>query len=80
MLIPTFDRMRQLMAPIWQVEEYQRDILWAGVFGSVSRNRAKVTSDVDILIVLKDGCTGEPVDLHESMLCVPLLFLTNSFF
>jgi predicted nucleotidyltransferase len=78
MLIPTFDRMRELIAPAWQKEEYQQHILWAGIFGSVSRNRANVKSDVDILIVLKQGCSGEPVDLRESWLPVPLLFLLMS--
>ncbi len=73
--VPTFDQMQKLLAPVWQEEEYQRDILWAGIFGSVSRNCAKVKSNVDILIVLKQGCTGEPVDLRESQLPVPLLFL-----
>lgn len=48
-------------------EEYHREILWAGIFGSVSRNRAHEESDVDILIVLKHGRTGEPVDLRERL-------------
>ena len=75
MTVPTFDQMQKLMVPIWQEEEYQRDILWAGIFGSVSRHRARVNSDVDILIVMKEGLTGEPVDLRESQLSLPLPFL-----
>jgi predicted nucleotidyltransferase len=66
MSIPTFDEMRQRMLPIWQKANYTRDILWAGVFGSVARNRAHAASDVDILIVLKEHeRSGEPVDLRE---------------
>ncbi len=75
MSIPTFERMREVMVPVWQEVNYQRDILWAGVFGSVSRNCAKVRSNVDILIVMKQGCPYEPFDLRESMLYVPLPFL-----
>ncbi|KZT24848.1 hypothetical protein NEOLEDRAFT_1093716 [Neolentinus lepideus HHB14362 ss-1] len=81
MSIPTFDEMRKRMAPVWQEKEYQQDVLWAGIFGSVSRNRAHAGSDVDVLIVLKEHeRTGEPVDLREklaeacgreiSMLCI----------
>jgi predicted nucleotidyltransferase len=48
------------------------NILWAGIFGSVSRNRAHKESDVDILIVLKEHVlTGEPIDLRESMHTFP---------
>jgi len=58
------------MAPVWQEQGYQRHILWAGIFGSVSRNRAKESSNVDILIVLKKNhsLTGKLVDLRESEL------------
>ena len=75
MLVPTFDQMQKLTAPIWQEEEHQRVILWAGIFGSVSRNRARENSDVDILIVMKEGHSGEPLDLRESQFSVPLIFL-----
>ena len=62
MSVPTFDQMRKCMAPIWQNKDYQEDILWAGVFGSVARNRAHKGSDVDILIVLKvHERSGEPI-------------------
>ncbi|EKM82472.1 hypothetical protein AGABI1DRAFT_104447 [Agaricus bisporus var. burnettii JB137-S8] len=65
---PTFDNVRQCLAPIWEVEEFKRDILWAGVFGSVARNRARKDSDVDVLIVLKEHLhRGEPVDLRERL-------------
>lgn len=68
MSVPTFDQMRKRMAPVWQNEEYQKDIPWAGVFSSVSRNRAREESDVDILIVLKDHeHSGEPIDLRENL-------------
>ncbi|OBZ68748.1 hypothetical protein A0H81_11302 [Grifola frondosa] len=68
MSVPTFDQMRKRMAPIWQKEEYQEDILWAGIFGSVARNRAHEGSDVDILIVLKEHeRSGEPIDLRENL-------------
>ncbi|GLB45858.1 putative nucleotidyltransferase domain containing protein [Lyophyllum shimeji] len=67
MSVPTFDQMRKCMAPIWQNEDYQTDILWAGVFGSVARNRAH-EDDVDILIVLKEHeRSGEPIDLRENL-------------
>ena len=36
------------MAPVWQEEEYQSDILWSG-----SHNRAYEESDADIPIILK---------------------------
>ncbi|KAF8156528.1 hypothetical protein B0H34DRAFT_783017 [Crassisporium funariophilum] len=68
MSVPTFDQMRKCITPIWQNEDYQTDILWAGVFGSVARNRAHEESDVDILIVLKEHeRSGEPVDLRENL-------------
>ncbi|KAF8148302.1 hypothetical protein B0H34DRAFT_668993 [Crassisporium funariophilum] len=68
MSVPTFDQMRKCMAPISQNEDYQTDILWAGVFGSVARNRAREESDVDILIVLKEHeRSGEPIDLRENL-------------
>ena len=57
------------MAPVWQNKDYQEDMLLAGIFGSVARNRAYVESDVDILIVLKvHERSGEPIDLRESEL------------
>jgi hypothetical protein len=77
MSVPTFDQMRKCMAPIWQNEDYQRDILWAGVFGSVARNRAHEESDVDILIVLKEHERGEPIDLRESEFPFPVLLLLS---
>ncbi|KAF8173105.1 hypothetical protein BJ912DRAFT_992764 [Pholiota molesta] len=64
MSVPTFDQVRKCTAPIWQNEDYQTDILWAGVFGSVARNQ----SDVDFLIVLKEHeRSGEPIDLRENL-------------
>ena len=72
MSVPTFDQMRKRIAPIWQNKDYQEDILWAGIFGSVARNRAHKGSDVDILIVLKEHeRSGEPIDLRESELILP---------
>lgn len=65
MPIPTFDEMRERLVPLWQNEEYQKDILWAGIFGSVARNRAREESDVDILIVLKEHERYEPIDIRE---------------
>ncbi|KZT12667.1 uncharacterized protein LAESUDRAFT_640432 [Laetiporus sulphureus 93-53] len=68
MSIPTFDDMRERMAPVWKDENYKRDILWAGIFGSVARNRAHKESDVDVLIVLKEHeHSGEPIDLRENL-------------
>ncbi|KAF7760419.1 hypothetical protein Agabi119p4_11095 [Agaricus bisporus var. burnettii] len=66
---PTFDNVRQCLAPVWKDEEFKRDILWAGVFGSVARNRAREDSDVDVLIVLKEHLhsPGEPVELRERL-------------
>ena len=73
MSIPTFDHVRKCLAPVWEDDEYKRDILWAGVFGSVARNRAREESDVDVLIVLKEHeRSGEPVDLRESKFYLPL--------
>ncbi|KAF8884085.1 hypothetical protein CPB84DRAFT_1789585 [Gymnopilus junonius] len=68
MSIPTFDYVKKCLAPVWEDEEYKRDILWAGVFGSVARNRAREESDVDVLIVLKEHeRSGEPIDLRERL-------------
>jgi len=69
MSVPTFDRMQKCIAPVWQNKRYKKDILWAGVFSSVSRNRAREGSDVDILVVLKEHeRSGEPADLREGEL------------
>jgi predicted nucleotidyltransferase len=57
------------MAPVWQ--EYKRHIPWAGIFGSVSRNRAKEESNVNVLIVLKQDrhlWLIREADLRESVL------------
>ncbi|KAM6504170.1 hypothetical protein JOM56_001113 [Amanita muscaria] len=68
MSIPTFHQVQERTAPVWQNEDYQADILWAGVFGSVARNRAHEKSDVDFLIVLKEHeRSGEPIDLRENL-------------
>ena len=69
MSIPSFNQMQKCMVPVWKNKEYQKDILWAGIFGSVARNRDHIESDVDILIVLKEHeRSGEPIDLRESEL------------
>ncbi|KAF5347777.1 hypothetical protein D9756_010319 [Leucocoprinus leucothites] len=68
MSVPTFGEIKQRIAPVWENEEYKRDVLWAGIFGSVARNRAHAQSDVDILIVLKEHeRSGEPIDLRENL-------------
>ncbi|KIL60224.1 hypothetical protein M378DRAFT_84083 [Amanita muscaria Koide BX008] len=67
MSIRTFHQVKKCTAPVWQNEDYQSAILWAGVFGSVARNRAHEKSDVDILIVLKEHRSGEPIDLRENL-------------
>ncbi|KAF5355113.1 hypothetical protein D9756_005557 [Leucocoprinus leucothites] len=68
MSIPTFDDMNRRTAPVWENEEYKRDVLWGGIFGSVSRNHAHEESDVDILIVLKGHeRSREPIDLRENL-------------
>ncbi|GBE86796.1 hypothetical protein SCP_1000380 [Sparassis crispa] len=59
--------MRERMVPVWQNND-QRDILWAGIYGSVARNHAHEESDIDVCIVLKEHCgSGEPVDLEERL-------------
>jgi hypothetical protein len=70
MTIPIFDDMRNWMAPVWEEQEFQQHVLWAGIFGSVARNRAHSESDVDIVCVFKDHLrSGEPVDLRERESC-----------
>ncbi|KAF9447086.1 hypothetical protein P691DRAFT_761074 [Macrolepiota fuliginosa MF-IS2] len=67
MSIPTFDEMRRRTSAIWKAG-YARDILWAGIFGSVARNRARETSDVDFLIVLEEHIhSAEPIDFRERL-------------
>jgi predicted nucleotidyltransferase len=64
--IPTFDDKKKRMAHIWEEEEFKEYVLWAGIFGSVARDRAHSESDVDIVCVFKDNLrSGEPVDLRE---------------
>jgi len=64
--------MRELMVPVWQEDEYQKDILWAGTSGPVSPNRTKEESVVDIVIVLKNhmrsGFDPAAADLDETEL------------
>jgi predicted nucleotidyltransferase len=58
--------MRNRMIPLWEEQEFQQDILWAGIFGSVARNRAHSKSDVDIVCVFKDHLRcSEPVYLRD---------------
>lgn len=72
MSVPTFDEIKGRIAPVWLKPAYQKDILWAGIFGSVARNRAHADSDVDILVVFKEHQrTGEPADLREGTFLVP---------
>ena len=73
MSIPIFYQMRELMVPVWQEDEYQKDIqVWAGISGPVSPNRTKEESVVDIVIVLKNhmrsGFEPAAADLDESEL------------
>jgi Nucleotidyltransferase domain len=76
--IPTFDDMKKRMAPIWEEEEFKEYVLWAGIFGSVARNRAHSESDVDIVCVFKDHLrNGEPVDLREREFC-PANYVSNT--
>ena len=62
------------MVSVWQEDEYQKDILRAGISGSVSPNRTKEESVVDIVIVLKNhmrsGFEPAAADLDESELGV----------
>lgn len=64
-LIPTFDEIRSRLQPVWEKEENRSMIMWAGIFGSVGRGRAQQHSDVDIVLVMKKGVSGEPVELEE---------------
>lgn len=65
MSIPTFEEMRSRLQPVWEKEANRSMILWAGIFGSVGRGRAQQHSDVDIVLVMKKGEHGEPVELEE---------------
>ncbi|KAG6865476.1 hypothetical protein C0991_002303 [Blastosporella zonata] len=64
MALPTFADMKEQTAPVWK--KFEKDVLWAGIFGSVSRARVRADSDVDFLVVLKKHLrTEEPLDLRE---------------
>lgn len=62
--IPTFEDMRVRLQPVWEKEENRNMIAWAGIFGSIGRGRAHKDSDVDVLLVMKEGTTGEPIELE----------------
>jgi predicted nucleotidyltransferase len=58
------------MTPVWEADEFKEDVLWAGIFGSVMRNRPYLESDVDIACIFKDHLrSGEPIDLRERESC-----------
>lgn len=71
--IPTFEdtSMRTRLMPIWQKEDNQSCILGAGIFGSVGRGRAHQQSDVDVVLVMKENVTGEPVELEQGAWLIP---------
>ena len=66
---PTFIDMRQRMERVWlESPDCQDYVQWAGIFGSIARDRAREESDVDVLVVFKDHIRcGQPVDLHEGV-------------
>lgn len=68
--VPTFVDMRQRMERVWfESRDCQEYVQWAGIFGSVARDRAGSGSDVDVLVVFKDHIrSGQPIDLHEGVL------------
>lgn len=63
---PTFDDTRQRMQRVWLESHGSEEwVLWAGIFGSIVRGRAHAKSDVDVIVVMKDGKTGQPPWLDE---------------
>lgn len=78
MSIPTFDEMYTRLLPVWERKENQEMILWAGIFGSVGRGRAHKDSDVDVVLVMKEGVEGEPIDLEQGEL-VQFLYSSVSY-
>lgn len=68
MSVPTFEEMRARLMPVWEKKENSSMITWAGIFGSVGRGRARQHSDVDVVLVMKEGVTGEPVELEQGEL------------
>jgi hypothetical protein len=69
MCTPTFVDMRQRMERVWfESRDCQEYVQWAGIFGSIARDRAGDGSDVDVLVVFKDHIrSGQPIDLHEGV-------------
>jgi predicted nucleotidyltransferase len=69
MCTPTFVDMRQRMERVWfESHDCQEYVQWAGIFGSIARDRAEDESDVDVLVVFKDHIrSGEPIDLHKGV-------------
>ncbi|KAE9388476.1 hypothetical protein BT96DRAFT_968085 [Gymnopus androsaceus JB14] len=67
MSIPTFDEMYTRLLPVWEREENREMVSWAGIFGSVGRGRAHKDSDVDIVLVMKEGASGEPIELEQDL-------------
>lgn len=52
---PTFVDMRQRMERVWsEFRNCQEDVQWAGIFGSIARDRAGDGSDVDVLMGFTD--------------------------
>ncbi|KAG6907820.1 hypothetical protein DXG01_007256 [Tephrocybe rancida] len=66
MTLPTFAEMKEQTAPVWK--KFEKDVQWAGIFGSVSRARVRADSDVDFLVVLKKHLQEEePLYLREGV-------------
>lgn len=75
--IPTFEEMRVRLQPVWESEDNKSYIAWAGIFGSVGRGRAHTDSDVDVVLVMKEGLTGEPPWLEDGDYFIPFYCWTQ---
>lgn len=80
MSIPTFADMYMRLLPVWERKENQEMILWAGIFGSVGRGRAHKGSDVDIVLVMKEGVSGEPIELEQGQWLWPIFVCDSAVF
>lgn len=63
--VPTFEDMRIRLHPVWEKDCNKEMIVWAGIFGSAGRGRARKKSDVDIVLLMKEGDIGEPLHLDR---------------
>ena len=61
--------MRQRMGRMWlESRDCQEYVQWAGIFGSIARDRAGNGSDVDVLVVFKDHIRSDQrIDLHKGV-------------